>query len=176
MFTRQYLSQHNKRWTQQISMMFSFFFFFLLTCVFSTSALATVTKNLHFEWQFDTSYPGLAGYKFFKDGVLLVTINNPTALSLDYTVALEENRSTVFTMKTFDIYGNESPSSEPYAILSPADVNHDQNTDLTDLILILQILTNTPTTSTVYSDVDVSGDGRIGMEEAIKCLQIVATI
>ncbi len=153
-----------------------FVFFFLLTCVFSTSAIATVSKTLHFEWLQDTSIPNLAGYKIFKNGVLLTTINSPTTLSIDYVVQLEESKSTVFTMKSFDIYGNESAFSDPYAILSAADINHDQHTDLTDLILVLQILTNTPITSSLYNDVDVSGNGKIGIEEAIKCLQVVATI
>ncbi len=88
----------------------------LLTFAFPSPTLATITKELHFEWLCDTTSTNLAGYKIFQDGILLVTITNSATLSLDYTVDLEEGRYTLFTMKSFDTYGNESPLSEPYSI------------------------------------------------------------
>ena len=56
----------------------------------------------------------------------------------------------------------------------PGDVNHDGFIDLTDAVLVLQILTGQTPAETVYADADVNEDGRLGMEEVVYILQLVA--
>ncbi|MGD9974450.1 MAG: right-handed parallel beta-helix repeat-containing protein, partial [Desulfatirhabdiaceae bacterium] len=58
----------------------------------------------------------------------------------------------------------------------PGDVNHDGFVDLTDVLLLLQILTGQTPAEAVYADADVNGDGRLGMEEIIFILQVVADL
>ncbi len=91
----------------------------LLICAMSTPARATVPLKLHFEWNYDISLPGLAGYILYQNGQRLLTINDPTTLTIDYTVEVEPGQTVVFTMTVFDVNGKESALSTPYSIVVP---------------------------------------------------------
>ena len=56
----------------------------------------------------------------------------------------------------------------------PGDCNHDGIVNLTDTILILQVLAGFTPSQPVFIDADVDGDGKIGMAEAIYAMQKVA--
>lgn len=62
-------------------------------------------------------------------------------------------------------------SSVPIQVLAPGDLNADWKIDLNDVILSLRISSNIPTIAYLS---DVNGDGKIGQEESIYDLQIVA--
>jgi hypothetical protein len=74
-------------------------------------------------------------------------------------------------------------SSEPDQVLvrtydptsiQAGDVNGDGIVDLTDAILVLQVLAGIEPSSTVYVEADVNGDGRIGIAELTYILQKIA--
>lgn len=55
------------------------------------------------------------------------------------------------------------------------DIDAINGVNLTDAMLCLQIMANlNPTVAAVIADADVNGDGRIGLEEAIYVLQVIA--
>ena len=56
------------------------------------------------------------------------------------------------------------------------DINLDGAVDLADVISALQVLTGTEPISRVYKEMDVNGDGRIGLEEVIFLLQELSTL
>jgi hypothetical protein len=87
-----------------------------------TPALGTVSKQLHFEWNYDISQPGLAGYILYQNGESLFIINDPTTLSIDDTVNVEPGQTVIFTITAFDVNGNESAISAPYSFDIPLEV------------------------------------------------------
>ncbi len=60
--------------------------------------------------------------------------------------------------------------------VNPGDINGSGHVDLKDIITVLQSLTGTDMEGRVYKDADIGEDGRIGMEEAVYVLQLVAEI
>jgi len=58
--------------------------------------------------------------------------------------------------------------------LSSGDVNSDSKIDLADVILVLRVMSGVPVNEIVSFSADVSGDCRIGMEEAVYILQKTA--
>jgi len=92
----------------------------LLACLFLPAVVfAGVEKNLHVEWEYDISLPGLAGYRIYQDGALVYTVNDPSQLSADFITTFDSD-TAVFTMTAFDTDGNESPHSDPYTVTLPA--------------------------------------------------------
>ncbi len=77
------------------------------------------------------------------------------------------NNSNIFVMNIFD------PCSSWNYTPVTGDVTGDNNVDLSDVITVLQTLTNT-TGISVSTSGDVNGDGKIGLEEAIFGLQKAA--
>jgi alpha-tubulin suppressor-like RCC1 family protein len=51
------------------------------------------------------------------------------------------------------------------------DVNHDESVDLTDAILIIQLLAGKTLQGTAYTDADANNDGKLGIEELLFILQ-----
>jgi hypothetical protein len=51
------------------------------------------------------------------------------------------------------------------------DVNHDESVDLTDAMLIIQLLAGKALPEPVYTDADANDDGRLGIEELLFILQ-----
>ncbi len=99
-------------------------FFFVLVWSAATPAMATVYKRINFEWEYDTDLPGLAGYILYQNGRYLQTIDDPAVLSVDLNIGLTPGEITVFTMKAFDVNGNESAMSAPYRLEVPAAVEN----------------------------------------------------
>ncbi|MFC1867821.1 hypothetical protein ACFL0H_06785 [Thermodesulfobacteriota bacterium] len=60
--------------------------------------------------------------------------------------------------------------------IKKADINNDLTIDLTDAILVLQVLDRIEPSSTVYKQADVNGKNKIGMEEIIYILQEVSEL
>lgn len=76
-------------------------------------------RTLHVEWSYDTSVPGLAGYRIYQDGNLILEIGGPDILSADvYELCLYPG-GNYFTMTAYDDNGNESEQSEPYEVIAP---------------------------------------------------------
>ena len=84
------------------------------------SPVSAAVKNMHIEWQYDTSLPGLAGFRIYQNGTLIHEIADPTALTADITVTFTGDAT--FTMTAFDTDGLESPPSEPY-LVRYSDIN-----------------------------------------------------
>jgi PKD repeat protein len=91
-----------------------------LTC--PSICLAAVTKQINFEWEYDVTLKDLAGYILYQNGVLLHTVADPKALTVDLSVGLMPGSTEVFTMKAFDINKNESGLSNPYNLVVPSAV------------------------------------------------------
>ncbi len=87
---------------------------------FSPSRATAGVKNMHIEWQYDTSLPGLAGFRIYQDGQLIHQVPDPSALAADITVTFTGDAT--FTMTAYDTDGVESPPSEPY-LVRYSDVN-----------------------------------------------------
>ena len=66
----------------------------------------------------------------------------------------------LFTEKVFTI-----------AVTKIGDINGDAKIDLTDFILVLQILSKQGSLPSIGISGDINADGKIGMEEAIYILQ-----
>jgi len=94
----------------------------ILFLTFPSICLAAVTKQINFEWEYDVTIKDLAGYILYQNGVLLHTVNNPKALSVDLSVGLIPGSTEVFTMKAFDTNKNESALSAPYDLAVPSAV------------------------------------------------------
>ncbi len=96
-------------------------FFLLLAMLFAGIAPASAAvKNMHIEWQYDTSLPGLAGFRIYQDGVMIHEVPDPTALAADITVTFVGDAN--FTMTAFDTDGVESVHSDPY-LVRYSDIN-----------------------------------------------------
>jgi len=91
-----------------------------LTC--PSICLAAVTKQINFEWEYDVTLKDLAGYILYQNGVLLHTVADPKALTVDLGVGLMPGSTEVFTMKAFDTNKNESALSVPYDLAVPSAV------------------------------------------------------
>jgi PKD repeat protein len=96
--------------------------FIILFLVCPSICLAAVTKQINFEWEYDVTVPGLAGYILYQNGTLLHTVNDPKALSVDLSVELAPGTTEVFTMKAFDVAKEESGLSAPYKLVVPSAV------------------------------------------------------
>ncbi|MBV5340015.1 MAG: PKD domain-containing protein, partial [Deltaproteobacteria bacterium] len=110
---------------------------FLITAL-SSPAVATVYKQINFEWEYDTSLSGLSGYILYQDEQHLQTITDKAVLSMDLSVGLEPGHTTAFTMKAFDEDGNESAISAPYSLDVPDAVEN--NNFLPTVLLNLSAL------------------------------------
>ncbi|HHK60445.1 MAG TPA: cadherin repeat domain-containing protein [Desulfobacterales bacterium] len=75
---------------------------------------------MHIEWQYDTSLPGLAGFRIYQDGQLIHEIPDPSTLAADITVTFSGDAA--FTMTAYDTDGVESPPSDPY-LVRYSDIN-----------------------------------------------------
>jgi PKD repeat protein len=91
-----------------------------LTC--PSICLAAVTKQINFEWEYDVTLKDLAGYILYQNGVLLHTVTAPKVLTVDLSVGLTPGTTEVFTMKAFDVKGNESRPSVPYDLVVPSAI------------------------------------------------------
>jgi PKD repeat protein len=97
-------------------------FLIVLFLVWPSICLATVTKQINFEWEYDVTVKDLAGYILYQNGVLLHTVADPKALTVDLSVGLIPGSTEVFTMKAFDTNKNESALSAPYDLVVPSAV------------------------------------------------------
>lgn len=89
---------------------------FILLVGLSTSAWATVSRQLHFEWSYDQDIDGLAGFNIYQDGQSISTIYNHTVIDIELDVVLKTNHSNKFTITAFNQHGDESGHSSPYVI------------------------------------------------------------
>ncbi|MDD3815894.1 MAG: PKD domain-containing protein [Desulfocapsaceae bacterium] len=124
-FTPIFISRPSYLWRQLIQPRLPLIFSFLpilLVLALPTSVMATVSKQFHFEWKYDINLPGLSGYIIYKNNQHLLTINSPAITDCDIDVDLEPGQTIVFTMKAFDLNGNESAISAPYSFNIPAEV------------------------------------------------------
>lgn len=110
---------------------------FSIFCFWKAAYAATpVTKQINFEWEYDTTKLGLAGYILYQNGKVLHTVNSPTTLTVDISVAIEPGKTEVFTMKAFDIDKEESQQSEPYNLVVPTAIRGDNFTPVAMLTYV----------------------------------------
>ena len=94
------------------------FYVFFLVGLFVSSpvpALANTFRTLHLEWSYNTSLPGLAGYRFYHNGAFFGEIDNASYLAADLDVWLTDGTNS-FTLTAFDVDGNESAPSAPFLV------------------------------------------------------------
>jgi len=106
--------------SEAYSVMKLYLIILFLTC--PSICLAAVTKQINFEWEYDITVPGLAGYILYQNGVLLHTVADPKTLSVDLSVGLTPGTTEAFTMKAFDVAKKESGLSAPYNLVVPSAV------------------------------------------------------
>ncbi len=119
--TQNFSVPHSHLWRYIVMMGGCLTLLFFAIFIIYTSALTSVAKQFHFEWNYDVNLSGLAGYILYLNDQQLLTINDPNTLTLDYTVEVEPGQPVVFTMKAFDAKGTESVMSAPYAIEIPLE-------------------------------------------------------
>jgi parallel beta-helix repeat protein len=79
-----------------------------------------------------------------------------------------------------DIEGTTRPQGNGYDMgayeefIIPGDIDYGETIDLRDAILALQVCIGLASTSAIHKEADVNGDNKIGLEEAIHALQVVA--
>ena len=117
---RQLAHPYSRHATTRLASCFALLLAFFL---FPLAAQAAVEKNLHIEWQYDTTLPGLAGYNIYQDGTLVFTVTDPTLLNTDFTTTFTSD-TAVFTMTAFDVNGVESPPSDPYTVTLDATADN----------------------------------------------------
>lgn len=89
----------------------------ILVGVFTASfSLAASLHKVHLDWDYeDQVVPGesLAGFRLYKEGVLVAQIDDPAARSYDCRFESEEGTFN-FTLTAFYSGGTETPHSSPY--------------------------------------------------------------
>ncbi|MCP4345240.1 MAG: hypothetical protein GY795_06900 [Desulfobacterales bacterium] len=90
--------------------------------------------------------------------------------------SLSRDRSETREVKTgrHPVLAGKKSSRKASAITG--DINGDDQVDLSDIILILQILADVPDALAVNIDADADGDSQIGFQEAVFALQTVSEI
>ncbi len=101
-------------------LLFLFPFLLLGLCLFIAMPAEAAVKTMHIEWDYDTTLPGLAGYRIYQDGVMIHQVTDPTILTADITVTFTGDSN--FTMTAFDTDGIESAHSDPY-LVAYSDIN-----------------------------------------------------
>ena len=144
-----------------------------------------------FDW---TPAPGQAGkYEItFKasDGILedsqrtVFTINSisdtdgdglPDDWEMEYFGTLDRDGTGDFNengVSDLDEYLNGTNPLEGAII--PGDIDNSKTVDLRDAVLAFQLLSRIKLSSAVYEESDISGDRRIGIEEAVYILQVLS--
>jgi len=146
----------------RLSVLLWLFFFTVAFYSHPLPSRGAVTKTLHLEWLYDTSQPGLAGYRVYQDGRLVWEVHDPAALAADITILLD-NSPSLITLTAYNTAGNESAPSAPYALSLDSlaggtptptpDAAKDQDMDGVD-----DALDNCPLTANA-DQTDSDGDG-----------------
>ena len=125
--------------------------------------------------------------RFYQDQLYFFTINGQeTTLNATFTLdglenpdseveVIGENRSItcsngLFT-DSFSAYEIHRYRIDHTIPPRAGDVNDDGDIGLDDLVWALQVVSNQPTSETVHEKADASGDGRLGLAEAISILK-----
>jgi len=138
-----------------------------LTC-HCLPSYAAVAKTLHIEWSYDTSFPDLAGYRIYRNGMQVLEINNPAILAADVTLVLENPPASSITMTAFDVFGHESAPSEPYPLAQALDSDGDGVDDFSDNCPEAVNPDQSDVDRDTLGDVcdsDMDGDGLTNLEE-----------
>ena len=99
----------------------------------STFSLAASLHKVHLDWDYEDQLvegESLAGFRLYKEGVLVFQVDNPAARSVDCRFESEEGTFT-FTLTAFYSGGTETPHSSPYTFtLSSSTLVIDSHNDL----------------------------------------------
>jgi hypothetical protein len=150
-------------------------------CLLATS-VGQAQQNEHtlqIGFSFDTqAIPDrqVSGYRIYKEDDLLCE-SGPVEPQI-ITCSFISNPGTYdFTLTALYDIGVESPPSAPFPLtigqvanVQPGDINGDGLIDMRDIILGLQVLVNSGSSSSTI-DADVNGDRKIGWEEILYTLR-----
>lgn len=102
--------------------------------------------------------------------------SEPDEDSTEYTSPLNVFESVIIKAKAIKPDAGESKTvTAGYKISSEGDINTDQRVDLKDAILALQVTAGF-SVSDADKEKDISGDGKIGLAEAIFILRELAEL
>lgn len=90
----------------------------------------------------------------------------------NFRIARELNPGTYYVQVSGDL--SNTTGSYTFHLDFDGDINKDGQIDLTDAILVLQVLAGLEPALPVYKQADVNEDGKIGLEEVIYILQKVS--
>ncbi len=88
----------------------------LISLFSSTFSLAASLHKVHLDWDYEDQVVAgevLAGFRLYREGVLVYQIDNPAARSADCRIESEEGTFN-FTLTAFYDGGTETPHSSPY--------------------------------------------------------------
>jgi len=100
---------------------------------------------------------------------------DPTESSSVYSAPIPIAVATTLKFFARDLAGNsEGVKTEIYTHILKGDINGNGAVDLTDAVMVLQVLSRVTPTQPINKNANVDGDGKIGLQEAIYILQGVA--
>lgn len=111
--------------------------------------------------------------------MLLSTTSHASIVRYQYDILHRLSKVTrgdgSITVYGYDNLGNRTSKTVTSPFLA-GDINGNNQVDITDLILSLQVATDTNPSQNTYPASDVNSDGKIGIEETIYVLRRVSDL
>ena len=149
--------------------------FLLVLCL--VTADSACSFEISVAWDANTESI-LAGYRvFYRQAGLDYDYSNPAydGTATHCTLSgLDTNTTYYFTARAYDIYGNESDNSVE---LSVKDIASTEPVSLADVIRVLRLMcAQKLSQEESYLQLDVTGDNRVGLSDALCIMQREAEI
>jgi len=110
------------------------------------------------------------------EGAIIEQIEYPTSTTWRVSVTNLHTGNNIFNIKAVDLSMNEFTMqiATSVQLFQAGDLNHDYVVDLTDAILVLQVISRMTPSQPIYVDTYINKDGRISIDNAIYVLQKTA--
>lgn len=97
-------------------------FIFTILIIASATTAVAMQRSVTVQWSYPSGVVGVAGFRFYRDGVLVGTVNNPAARTYTMNLDISTNKISL-TMTTFFTDGKESVPSTVKTILTFSPLN-----------------------------------------------------